>query len=82
MPQTTIMFRPNHVVEHLACFCNRDVENPLLVKQCSAQNRAKSGAPSTAMTKTACYVHSHSNRLVSSILNRGGVPEVYGIIDN
>ena len=30
-----MMFRPIRSVEHLACFCNRDVDNLLLEKQCT-----------------------------------------------
>ena len=48
-----MMFRPIGSVEHLACFCNRDVDNLLLEKQCSAQNGAKSVAFSMAMMVTA-----------------------------
>ena len=55
-----MMFRPIRGVEHLACFSNRDVESPLRVKRCSAQNRAKSVALSMAMRETACSVYIYS----------------------
>jgi len=55
-----MMFRPIRGVQHLACFRNRDVENALLVKQSSAQNRAKSVALSMAMRESTCSVYIYS----------------------
>ena len=54
------MFRPIRGVERLAYFYNRDVENALLVKWYSAQNRAKSVALSMAMKKPTCPMYIYS----------------------
>ena len=62
---------PIYGVEHLAGFCNGDVENALLVKWCSAQNRAKSVALSIAIRgarglgeKSIAYSRTPLSRLV------------------
>ena len=55
-----MMFRPICGVEHLAYFCNRDVENAPACEAVCAQNRAKSVTLSMAMRKQTCSVYIYS----------------------
>ena len=73
-----MMFRPIRSVGHLACFCNRDVDNLFLEKQCSAQNGVKSVAFSMAMMGTPFCAYIYSHHSVSSILNPEGCERITG----
>jgi len=68
-----VVFRPIHIVWNQSILGNRDIENFVLEKQCSAQYGAKSVALSMPMmnTRLSAYICSHySNGLGSTTLSK------------